>query len=387
MSSFAFDAVFGAQAAAEACAPGRVNLIGEHTDYNGGLVLPAAVALETHVWLRFRSDRLVLGESRELGAARAEWGAPADGSWLDHVRGVARVLAEEARIPVRGFELAVASDVPADAGLASSAALEVAAAHALAGAAGTPFRPEERTLLARLAHRAETGFVGVPCGIMDQFAVACAAPGAALLLDCASQRSEPVALPAELAILVIDTGVRRGLRGGEYGRRVEQCERARSQAEHLLGRSIASLSELGPSDLASLDGALAPDLVARARHVVSENQRVRAFAEALRAGDLETAGQLVTDSHASLRADFEASWAEADQLVEWSRRSDAVLGARMIGAGWGGCTLHLSRRRDADAARVELLAQFERSFARPARAWQLAPTGGARLLRGPLVSA
>ena len=242
MPSFCFESVFGGPAAAEARAPGRVNLIGEHTDYNGGLVLPAAISLQTRVAVRFREDGRVVGASRERGRAEAELAAAPDGCWLDHLRGVARVLADQGRIPARGFDASVAGDVPEGSGLSSSAALGVAAAHALARAAGTPFRAGERTLVAELAHRAETGFVGVPCGIMDPYAVACAESGAALLLDCASRERRVVPLPEGIALLVFDTGTRRELRDGRFEARVSECEQARTAAAALLTRPLASLS-------------------------------------------------------------------------------------------------------------------------------------------------
>jgi galactokinase len=380
MQSFRFASEFGSPPAAEARAPGRVNLIGEHTDYSGGLALPVAVSLETRVAVRFRSDRTVRGVSRERGAAGAELEAPAAGDWLDYVRGVACELVRARRIPAAGFDVAVAGDVPEDAGLSSSAALAVASAHALAGAAGAPFREAERAEVAEAAHRAETGFVGVPCGIMDQYAIACAEPGCALLLDCARVELRPVPLPEELTLLVVDTGVRRELRGGDYQARVDECQRAREQASAALGRPLANLSELRPEEVLELDGALDPVALRRARHVTSENQRVERFVRALEARDLRAAGRILYESHESLAVDYEVSWREADLLVRASRDLDGVLGARLTGAGWGGCTLHLVQRGQQRACAAALCAVLERSQSGPVRCFQLNAVGGAGLL-------
>jgi galactokinase len=360
-----------------------VNLIGEHTDYNGGVVLPAAVSLATDVALRYRDDAAVRGVSRERGAAEAPLAAEPDGGWLDYVRGVARVLAEEGRIPARGFDVAVASDLPAGAGLASSAALCVASAHALAAAAGAPFRDVECASLARSAQRAEAEFCGMPCGIMDQYVSACGRAGAALLLDCAELRAQPVALPPELGLLVFDTGVRRALRDSGYETRVRECGAARDGASAALGRTIAQLAQVEPEELDVLEAALAPELFRRARHVVLENARVVRCAAALSKGDLAAAGALLYASHASLAGDYEVSWPEADLLVAASRELPQVLGARMTGAGFGGCTLHLVHSDDAEPAADALRAFFQRETGAEGTVYAVRPGPGAVLLVGP----
>jgi len=369
--------VFGKAPAARAQAPGRVNLIGEHTDYNGGLVLPAAISLCTRVSVRYRDDSIVRGVSGEREPAEAPLDAPPAGDWLDYPRGVARVLAEARRIPPSGFDLLVESDVPAGAGLSSSAALELATALALAAAAGAPVREDEREQLAVLCRRAENDFAGAPCGIMDQYAVACARESAALLLDCASVTARAVPLPDALELLVCDTGVRRELRDGSYETRVRECERARERASALLSRPLAWLAEVRASELPRM-AELEPTLAARLRHVVTENERVTRFAALLEAGDLEAAGALLYDSHRSLAGDYAVSWPEADRLVAGSAGLPGVLGARMTGAGLGGCTLHLLRGDVAAAA-----AGLEALGA--SRVWSLRIAGPARtlpLLRG-----
>jgi len=350
--------------------PGRVNLIGEHTDYNGGLVLPAAIARDTRVGLRPRGDGRVRGRSRERGAAEAELDAPRAGDWLDYPRGVARALARAGWIPASGFDLEVETDLPEGAGLSSSAALEAATAVALLAAAGRELADRDRPELALLCQRAEVEFVGVPCGAMDQFAVLCGAPGAALRLDCASMQSRPVALPAGLAVLIFDTGVERSLRAGAYAERRAECERARIQAEAALRRTLGSLSEVSADELPALAHGLDPVALRRARHVVTENERVRAVEAALGDGDLAALGDALFSGHASLRDDFEVTCPESDALVADSRDLPGCAGARMTGAGFGGCTVQLVRSADAERFARALAERFRARFGRTPRHWR-----------------
>ncbi len=367
-----FEAAFGGEPAAVARAPGRVNLIGEHTDYNGGLVLPVAIDRDTRVALRPRADARVLGLSRERGKSEADLAAPPASDWLDYARGVARALADAGRIPARGFELCVETDLPQGAGLSSSAAFEGAVALALLGAAGVILARGDRPELARLCQRAEVEFVGVPCGIMDPFTVLCSQAGAALWLDCASLEARPVALPDSLALWIFDTGVERSLRSGAYAERRGECERALALARRALGRALASLSELSLDDLVALEGALDPIALRRARHVVTENQRVRAFAAALARRDLGAAGEALFASHASLRDDYAVSCAESDALVSDSRGLAGCAGARMTGAGFGGCTVHAVEAAHASAFALALAERFRARFGRVPRHWRAA---------------
>jgi len=375
-----FAQAFGASAAAAARAPGRVNLIGEHTDYNGGLVLPAAIELATRVALRVRTDGSVRGCSRERGEARAMLHDPPSGDWLDYARGTARVLASAGLVRAAGFEIAVLSDVPEGAGLSSSAALEAATALALLAASGKPEVELDRPALARLCQRAEAEFAGVPCGIMDQYAVLCTEPGAALLLDCARVRARSVPLPPGIEILIFDTGVSRRLRSGGYAERRAECERALAGARSALDRSLESLSDLRDEDVERLTPALDPVALRRARHVVSENERVRAFAAALAVGDLSRAGAAMFASHESLRVDYEVTVRESDALVEDSAALPGCVGARMTGAGWGGCTVHLVEAARAGAFARDLSGRFRARFGREPRFWRTRAAGGARLI-------
>jgi galactokinase len=346
---------------ARARAPGRINWIGEHTDYNGGLVLPAPIDLDTRVAVALRGDRRVIGVSRERPDAAAELDAPPASDWLDYPRGMARVLAAAGWLPVCGFELRVESDLPQGAGLSSSAALLAATALALLGAAGRRIGPAERPELARLCQRAEVEFAGVPCGLMDHYAVLCGRRDAALWLDCATLETRAVALPDSHAILIFDTGVERSLRAGGYAERRAECAGALEGARAALARPLGSLSELAPEDLPRLAAALDPVALRRARHVVGENRRVAEFAQAV------------------ARGDDEVSCPEADALVADSRELAGCAGARMTGAGFGGCTLHWVEAARAEGFARALAERFRARFGRAPRHWRAAPGAPAEL--------
>jgi galactokinase len=317
-------------------APGRVNLIGEHTDYNEGFVLPIAIDLECVVRSRRTDDGAVRLRSRELAGAVE---LPADGSadpaavrppWGRLAAGVLRVLAERGRPPV-GIDAALSSSIPIGAGLSSSAAFEVAIALAACAAAGFELPPLELALACQEAEHVATG---VPCGIMDQLTSVSGRRDCALLIDCRSHEVEPVLLPGELAVLVVHSGLPRALAQSAYAERRRACEEAAAR----LG--LRALRDATPEQVADDP---------RARHVVSEDERVLAAAEALRAGDVEQLGRLLSASHASLRDDFEVSTPELDALAAALERSGA-LGARLTGAGFGGCVVALALR--ADVVRV-----------------------------------
>ena len=320
-------------------APGRVNLIGEHTDYNEGFVLPAAIDLEIRIAYlptddrRVELTRLDTGEHDEFdldpGRARA-------GTWLDYIAGTAWALTE-AGMPLTGFRGVVASTLPPNAGLSSSAAIELASAWALLDDSAGEVDPFE---LAKHCQRAENAYVGVQSGLMDQFAEACGVSGAALLLDCRSSEWHPIPLPEDLALVVCHTGSARHLDKSQYNRRREQCESAVA-ALASVDPAIRSLRDVTPELLASLEATLPPVAARRARHVVTENARVGATVEALTAGDHPALRTLLAASHASLRDDFEVSSAELDAMVELACSVPGVVAARMTGAGFGGCTINL----------------------------------------------
>ncbi len=328
-------------------APGRVNLIGEHTDYNDGFVLPMPIPQRTAVELRRRGDGVVAVSSTAEGSSRASWSVGTEsrsGGWADYVTGLFFV-ARTAGLPVEGVDVSVASDVPLGSGLSSSAALEVAVLRALRAAFGWGIDDVE---LARLAHRAEVEFVGARVGLMDQLASSCGVDGEALLIDCRDVVLTPVGLPTGCEVAVISSGIRHSNAAGGYNARREECERA---AELL---RVGSLREVSSVDDAV---SLPPPLDRRVRHVVGENARVLEFVEALKGGDLAAAGRLMGESHASLRDDYEVSVPGVDLLVEAASRREDVFGARVTGAGFGGSVVLLCRAGTAAGAAAAVVGE------------------------------
>jgi galactokinase len=355
-------------------APGRVNLIGEHTDYNDGLVLPFALTRGVSVAAAGRSDGIL--ELRSLQAPEPETvrlDALAPGAtkgWASYAAGVAWAL-RTAGHPVGGASLLIDSDLPQGAGLSSSAALECAVQLALCDLYGLEIaRPEQ----ARLAQRAENEFVGMPCGIMDQSAALLCTAGHALLLDCRSGLSTQVPLDLDgLALLVIDTRAAHELVGGEYAARREECERA---ARALGVPALRDVKDLTAA-LAALDD---PVLHRRVRHVVTENHRVEATVGLLRAGAVTEIGAMLTAAHLSLRDQFEVSWPEADVAVEEAVRTGAR-GGRMVGGGFGGSVIVLTASDRADRVRDAVTAAYAaRGWTAPAFL-DAVPADGARRLR------
>jgi galactokinase len=333
-------------------APGRVNLIGEHTDYNDGYVLPSAIPQRTTVELRPTGDAGVRVRSAALPADAEQaftvgHEAPGRG-WLDYVQGVVWAL-RRAGFLVGGFEASIRSDVPMGSGLASSAALEVALLRALRDAFALDDLDDVR--LAHVAQDAENGFVGARVGIMDQMASSLAAERTALFLDTRSLAFERVPLPARADLVVINSGIAHGHAGGEYNRRRAECE----AAARLLG--VPALRDVATTDLDRV-AALPPPLDRRARHVVTEDQRVLEAVAALRAGDLAALGGLLDASHASLRDDFEVSIPPIDALVALAQAEPAVFGARLTGGGFGGSVVLLARRGEGRAVGDRLRAAY-----------------------------
>ncbi len=343
--------------------PGRVNLIGEHTDYNDGFVLPAALPLRTAVELAVRDDAVVRVWSAAFAGRPPSvfpLNAGAAGDWTDYVRGMAWVLA--GRGVTRGFDLRVESTVPVGSGLSSSAALLIAVGRALREAFDLGM---DDLTLATLARRAETDFVGAPVGIMDQMACSLADTTGALFIDTCTLAYERVPLPPGAALLVVDSGVRHSHASGEYRVRREECRRAASA----LG--VASLRDVGESDLPAI-AALPEPLNRRARHVVTENARVHAAVAALRDGDLPEVGRLFLASHASMRDDYEVSVPAVDALVESAARAEGVFGARLTGGGFGGAIVALAETGRARAAGEAAIGQ--QSLTVPDRPRVLVPT-------------
>ncbi|MEQ1642710.1 MAG: galactokinase [Pyrinomonadaceae bacterium] len=330
-------------------APGRVNIIGEHTDHNDGFVLPAAIDKATYVALAKRKDRLIIARSIDLqgeisidlddanSEARTDWGR--------FVQGVA-VLTEQAGHTLSGADLLIASDIPLGSGLSSSAALEVAVGFALRSLVSLDI---DRMELARVGRAAEHRYAGVMSGIMDQFVSAHGQADHALLLDCRSLEWSAVPLVGASFVLC-NTNVKHNLADSEYNRRRMECDAAAG----VLGKS--SLRDVALPDV--VNTAMPDVLRRRARHVVTENARVLNAVAALKNNDLGTLGTLINESHDSLRDDFEVSCAELDTMVEIARRQPGVMGARMIGGGFGGCTINLVEPSARDIFRESIALQY-----------------------------
>jgi galactokinase len=338
-----FRSLYGAQPRLFS-APGRVNLIGEHTDYNDGFVLPMAIDRETVVAASARDDRVVrvyslnVDESGEFNLD--EPGRGLRGIWLDYVEGVARVLESRGAL-LGGASLAISSSVPAGAGLSSSAALEISVGLSLVALSGANV---ERVALALAGQQAEHTFVGTKSGIMDQLIATMGRRGHALLIDCRSLSIEAIPMNMEgVSVAVCDTRVKHELSSSEYNKRRAECERGVELLREVLP-GIRALRDVSPEQLARYEERLPEPVRRRCRHVVTENARTLGAAEALRTGDLLTMGQLMAASHRSLRDDYEVSSRELDALVEIAGRLSGVLGARMTGGGFGGCTVNLVRR-------------------------------------------
>jgi len=323
-------------------APGRVNLIGEHTDYNDGFVMPAAIGFCTSVAAAARKDRKLVMRSENLVelAAFSLDDLPARGShqWSDYVVGVAKMLESSGR-RLPGATLLIHGDVPQGAGLSSSASLEVAACAALLGVSGSEADAKE---IALSCQRAENEFVGARCGIMDQFIACHGRKDHALLLDCRSLEYRLLPLPETARLVICNTMVRHSVAAGEYNQRRAECEEGvRILARHK--QDVRALRDVTYSDLAALGAELPPTVMRRCRHVIGENARVLEAANALEQGSLEEFGRLMRESHNSLRDDFEVSCPELDLMVELASKVEGVYGARMTGGGFGGCTVNLVR--------------------------------------------
>jgi galactokinase len=343
-------------AALVARAPGRVNLVGEHTDYNLGFVLPAAIDLEIRIAFVPTDDRrveLVSDASGERASFHLDAIGPSPGGMAAYVAGTAWALAE-AGIGTRGLLGVIASSLPRGSGLSSSAALELACAWALARdpAAIPPLA------LARICQRAENAYVGVNCGLMDQFASACGVAGGAMLLDCRSLAWRAVGLPlATHRLVAIHTGSRRSLSASQYNARRAQCE---SAVAVLAERdpAIRSLRDVTPAMLPDVAARVDAETFRRCRHIVTENVRVEETVAALAAADMAAVGRLWAASHASLRDDYEVASPELDALVEIATAVPGVAAARMTGAGFGGCTINLVERGAVDDLAERVRADY-----------------------------
>jgi len=339
-------------------APGRVNLIGEHTDYNDGFVLPAALELATFAAVRARSDRklrirsLLMNDTREFDLDEKDPKPQKD--WSDYVRGVALML-EHAGHRLTGVDMLLDGNVPLGSGLSSSAALEVSVGYALLATAGIAI---DLKALALVCQQAENDFVGMRCGIMDQFIACHGAVGRALLIDCRSLDSRLVPIDPKARLVICNTMVHHEHVASEYNARRRDCERGVALLKPALP-AIRALRDVSPAELERHAGLL-PELVyRRCRHVVTENDRTTRAAAALEAGALELVGQLMAESHRSMRDDFEITVPEVDRMVELNSAVPGVFGARMTGGGFGGCTISLVEVGAVERFKAEVTPAYQ----------------------------
>jgi len=377
-----FSEMTGQEATHLAFAPGRVNLIGEHTDYNGGFVLPLAIEPGIYVAARLSAQGRAKVWSTQQSQSSAEFdvtgkierGEPA---WSNYVRGVVAGM-KDAGVAIPGFDAVIDATLPAGGGLSSSAALEVATATLLESLTGTALDSEKKALICQ---KAEHEFAGTPCGIMDQFAVTFGKRGQLLLLDCRSRERRLIAMRGtDVQLLVINTMVKHELTDGGYASRREDCH----EAARLLG--VPELRDCSSLELERSRTKLPDRLYRRARHVTTENERTLAAVESLQAGRWEELGGLMYGSHASLRDDFEVSCSELDVVVQAARDlglAHGIYGCRMTGGGFGGCCIALVRTERAGEVAKELRARYARATGLEPTIFSTAPADGTTVLPLP----
>jgi len=362
-----FTEVYGGEPAVYR-APGRVNLIGEHTDYNDGYVLPTPIDRHVYVAAQPRTDdrfRVYAADFQQ----RKEFTVDGtrldpDRLWSNYVQGVVEALREEGH-SLKGADMAVTGDVPLGAGLSSSAALLIATLRALQGMNELELDPVEAAYLGR---RAENEFVGVQCGIMDHFVACLGEPGRALFIDCRTNEHRPIDMQPTHSVVIVNTMVQRELMDSEYNERRAECMEAfRIISKHV--PEVKALRDVSPEMLLEHWDTLPPVIQRRARHVVTENQRVLDAVKFLEAGDVEGFGDLMYDSHDSLRHDYEVSCMELDALVDATMDMDEVVGARMTGAGFGGCTVNLVEEGYVGEFTEKIKERYRRATAKEAEVY------------------
>lgn len=377
----AFEGRFGREPEVVAVAPGRVNIIGEHTDYNDGFVLPCAVDRVLCASASRRADDVVevydpvLGEEGRFSLP--ELSPKAQSGFLAYIAGVLWA-ARERGLEVGGLDLTIASNVPIGGGLSSSAALEVAVATAAKALFGWGIEPKE---LALMCQRAENEYVGMRCGIMDQMTAVMGKEGHAILLDCRSLEVELVPVPERLTLVVADTRVRRDLVSSEYNVRRSQCEEAARLLGELLGKEVRALRDVSLQEWDEVAERVPEPLRRRAEHVIAENERVLRAVEALKEGNLPRLGALMNESHESLRTKYEVSCEELDALVGIARQVDGVYGARLVGAGFGGCIIAAVAPEAVEALERALIKRYYEPKGLEPAVYAVKPSEGARRVR------
>ena len=376
----AFESVFEGQADVVVQAPGRVNLIGEHTDYNEGFVFPAAIDRWAVVAARSRVDsrvRIYSAMHEEVAEFRADDVLEAQGSWADYPKGVVREF-QKLGHSLCGFDAAIVGNVPMGAGLSSSAAVEMAVGKGMVVLNRIEISGPD---LALLGQRAENHFVGVNCGIMDQFISANGQAGHALFLDCRDLSFELVPLFGDdVQIVICNSGVTRGLTDSAYNDRRSACESGVSLLARAMGKDMRALRDVSMEMLDVYGGALSETVLKRCRHVITENERTQRAVALLKDGDLSGFGQLMVASHESLRDDYEVSGKELDLLVEIALNVPGVFGARMTGAGFGGCTVNIVERDAVPALTDAINEQYPRTTGLTPEIYVCSAVNGAELV-------
>ena len=342
-------------------APGRVNLIGEHTDYNEGFVLPMAIGKKIIMLGQLRNDRLVqvfdLVYKTKIEFSLDSLTPLIKDTWANYLMGVMDEM-QKAGYPLQGANLIFISNIPKGAGLSSSAALEVVTALTMAKLNLFEIEPVE---MAHLCRRAENNFVGVACGIMDQYVSCLGQKKYALFIDCRTNEYELIPFRNhDYQIVICNSKIQRGLINSEYNKRREQCKKATEFFVHKLGHKIQALRDVTIDEYKKYQRQLPEVIARRARHVISENYRVQAGIQALRTGNYSTFGQLMIESHQSLKDDYEVSCEELDLLVDLALKQEGVLGARMTGAGFGGCTVNLIEKNYIDAFKKSIKNEYKK---------------------------
>jgi galactokinase len=363
-------------------APGRVNLIGEHTDYNDGFVLPMAIEREIIMLGQLRNDRLVqvfdLAYKAETKFSLDNLFPSKKDTWANYLMGVMDEI-QKAGYPLQGANLIFISNIPQGAGLSSSAALEVGTALTMAKLNSLEIKPVE---MAHLCRRAENNFVGVACGIMDQYVSCLGQKNYALFIDCRTNNYELIPFrDSNYQIVICDSKIRRDLINSEYNKRREECKKATEFFTHRFGHKVQALRDVTIEEFKQYQEHLPETIARRARHVILENYRVQASKKAIEAGDYITFGQLMIESHQSLKVDYEVSCGELDLLVDLALKQEGVLGARMTGAGFGGCTVNLLKREDVNIFKKTIQKEYKRITGIIPDTYITIPADGAKVLK------
>jgi len=362
-------------------APGRVNLIGEHTDYNEGFVLPMAIEKKIIMLGQLRNDRLVqvfdLVYKTKIKFSLDSLTPLKKDTWGNYLMGVVDEI-QKAGYPLQGANLIFTSNIPQRAGLSSSAALEVVTALTMARLNSLEIKPLE---MAHLCRRAENNFVGVACGIMDQYVSCLGQKNYALFIDCRSNDYELIPLKdRNYQVVICNSKVQRGLVDSEYNKRREECKIATEFFKYKLNREIRALRDITIDEYEKYQAQLPEIIARRARHIISENYRVQVGVQALREGNFSAFGQLMIESHRSLKNDYEVSCAELDLLVDLALKQEGVLGARMTGAGFGGCTVNLLKRDYVDVFKEKIKKEYKKLTGINPDVYLTAPSGGAKVI-------